>query len=103
MYEYQGTFTLQVTPDLLPLLQITALVNLGGYGMSLFNTQYWPRTLEETFEGSGDSEGSGNVQGWFVEIHGVNHTPPLGVVNARTARANELAAGASPWLRHAVI
>ncbi len=79
-YEYQGTFTLQVTPELLPLLDITALLSMNGYGMSRFNTQYWPRTLEETFEGAGDSEGSGNVEGWWVEMHSVNHAPPLGAI-----------------------
>jgi len=78
MYEYQGTLTLQVTPDLLDALNIAALLNMNGYGMSSFNTQYWPRTLDETFEGSGDSEGSGDIEGWFVEYHGVNHAAPPG-------------------------
>jgi hypothetical protein len=80
MYEYQGTFAMQVTPDLLPLLDITALLSMNGYGMSRFNTQYWPRTMDETFEGPGDSEGSGDVEGWFVEFHGVNHFLPAGAV-----------------------
>jgi hypothetical protein len=80
MYEYQGTFTLQVTPDLLELLEITALLNMNGYGMPRFNTQYWPRTMDETFEGAGDTEGGGDVEGWFVEFHGVNHFLPAGAV-----------------------
>lgn len=80
MFEYQGTFSLQVTPDILKLLSITSLLSMNGYGMSLFNTQYWPRTMDETFEGSGDTEGGGDVGGWFVEMHSVNHSPPLGGV-----------------------
>lgn len=43
--------------------------------MTLFNTEYWPRTLDETFE---MGEGSGDAPGWTVKMHCVSHTLPLG-------------------------
>ncbi len=73
-HEYQGEFELVVIPDLLPSLNIEARINLQGYGMALFNTEYWPRTLDETFEmGEG-----GDAPGWTVKMHCVSHTLPLG-------------------------
>lgn len=76
-HEYQGEFELAVTPDNLPYLNIEARINLQGYGMSLFNTEYWPRTMDETFEMTPDP-GSGSAAGWTVKFHGVSHTLPPG-------------------------
>ncbi len=77
-HEYQGEFELAVTPDLLPLLNIESRISLTGYGMSRFNTEYWPRTLEESFEMA--DENSDEAKGWTATIKGVNHTLPLGGV-----------------------
>lgn len=47
--------------------------------MDEFNTDYWPRTLDETFDMSTEP-GSSEAQGWRVNIHAVNHALPLGGV-----------------------
>lgn len=78
-HEYAGDFTVAVRPSLLPYLNIENRFNLNGYGMSLFNTQYWPRTLDETFE-MADSPGETSAGGWTVTSHAVSHTLPLGSV-----------------------
>jgi hypothetical protein len=76
-HEYMGDFELAVTPDLLPYLNIEMRIALDGYAMSKFNTQYWPRTLDETFD-MATEPGSSEAGGWTVRIHGVSHTLPLG-------------------------
>ncbi|HEY6485384.1 MAG TPA: hypothetical protein VIX83_03245 [Candidatus Cybelea sp.] len=76
-HEYQGTFELAVTPQILPYLNIEMRIQLTGYGMAAFNTEYWPRTLDETFD-MATEPGSSEALGWRVTIHGVNHTLPLG-------------------------
>jgi hypothetical protein len=78
-HEYQGEFKLAVTPDLLPYLNIENRFVLDGYGMSLFNTTYWPRTLDESFD-MATEPGSSSAGGWIITSHAVNHTPPLGAV-----------------------
>jgi hypothetical protein len=45
--------------------------------MDEFNTEYWPRTLDETFD-TATEPGSDEAQGWRVTIRGVSHTLPLG-------------------------
>jgi hypothetical protein len=75
MHEYQGKFVLDVTPETLPYFNIEGRFSLAGYGMSAFNTQYWPRDVTETFEMSDEGD---DAPGWTVEIQGVNHTLPLG-------------------------
>lgn len=79
MHEYQGQFTLAVTPSNLDYLAIESLFDFNGYGMSKFNTQYWPRDIQETFQGA-SNEGANEAQGWEVVVKSVNHTPPLGAV-----------------------
>jgi hypothetical protein len=78
MHEYQGNFTLAMTPDFLPLCNITSLIDLQGYGMARFNTQYWPREMHEVFEGAEPE--SSEAGGWTVDFNAVNHTPPMGGV-----------------------
>jgi hypothetical protein len=78
-HEYQGEFSLVVTPDLLPFLNIENRFQLQGYGMSLFNTEYWPRTLDEEFSMATDP-GNSSAAGWTIKSKAVNHTPPLGGV-----------------------
>jgi len=78
MHEYQGTIEYQMTPALLKLTAMASLLDVSGYPMSKFNTQYWPRTMEEVFEGAQTDENSGEAPGWYVTYHGVNHTLPLG-------------------------
>ena len=78
MHEYQADFVLAMTPDLLPSVGITALLNFTGYGMSLFNTTYWPRSYVEQFDGP--EPGSDTAPGWTVSFHAVNHQPPVGGV-----------------------
>lgn len=75
-HEYQGTFELAMTPELLPLANIEARLHLNGYGMSRFNTEYWPRTMDETFEMA--EENSDTAEGWTVKYNAVSHTLPLG-------------------------
>lgn len=67
-----------MTPEILPFLNIENRFNLSGYGMSFFNTEYWPRTLDETFDMA--DENSDTAGGWTVRSHAINHTPPLGSV-----------------------
>jgi hypothetical protein len=78
-HEYQGEIKLVVTPENLPYLNIESRFVMSGYGMSLFNTEYWPRTLEESFE-MATEPGQSDAGGWTVSMHAVNHTPPLGAV-----------------------
>lgn len=77
MHEYQGTFQFAMTKELLPLVNVASEIALQGYTMPKFNTRYWPRTMDESFDGPDDEE-SGDPAGWQVESHGVNHTLPLG-------------------------
>lgn len=77
-HEYQGEIKLAVTPDNLPYLNIESRFGLDGYGMSFFNTTYWPRTLDESFDGP--DSGSSSAGGWEVSMHVTNHVPPLGGV-----------------------
>jgi hypothetical protein len=76
-HEYQATFDLMVTPDRLPYLNIENRFIVDGYGMAKFNTEYWPRTMTETFD-MATEPGGDEAQGWRVSIHAVNHTLPLG-------------------------
>jgi hypothetical protein len=46
--------------------------------MRRFNTEYWPRSIDESFEMA--EENSGESRGWTATIKGVNHTLPLGAV-----------------------
>lgn len=77
-HEYQGEITLAVTPQNLPYLNIESRFALTGYGMAFFNTTYWPRSLDETFDMA--EPGSSHASGWEVSMHCVSHTPPLGSV-----------------------
>jgi hypothetical protein len=77
-HEYSGDFELAVTPDNLPYLNIESRFILAGYGMSFFNTEYWPRTLDESFEMA--EENSDTAEGWTVKSHAINHQLPLGQV-----------------------
>ena len=65
MHEYQGEFEFAVTPELLQYLNIESRITMSGYGMSAFNTTYWPRTMSESFDMS---------SGWTVKFGCVNHT-----------------------------
>ncbi|HEY2474101.1 MAG TPA: hypothetical protein VGI19_04800 [Candidatus Cybelea sp.] len=76
-HEYQADFEIPVTPENLPFSNIENRYVVDGYGMSKFNTTYWPRTLDETFD-MATEPGSSEAQGWRVSVHAVNHTPPLG-------------------------
>jgi hypothetical protein len=76
MHEYQADISLAVTPANLRGIDITSLIILNGYGMQRFNTQYWPRTMSESLEG-GEAGEFGNVSGWTVDFHVVNHAPPI--------------------------
>lgn len=78
-HEYQGEIKLVVTPKLLPYLNIENRFLMNGYGMHFFNVKYWPRTLDETFDGPGEP-GSTEAGGWVVSMHALSHTPPLGSV-----------------------
>jgi hypothetical protein len=50
--------------DFLPNVGITSLLDLSGYGMSMFNTKYCPRQMTETFTGA--EAGDSNAEGWIV-------------------------------------
>ncbi len=75
MHEYQGKFTLDVTPETLPYFNIENRFTMAGYGMNKYNVEYWPRDLTESFAMSDEGD---DAPGWTVEIQAVNHTLPLG-------------------------
>jgi hypothetical protein len=76
-HEYSGDFRLAVTPELLPYLNIENRFFMNGYGMHFFNTEYWPRTLDESFDMAANP-GETDAGGWTITSHAVNHTLPLG-------------------------
>jgi hypothetical protein len=71
MLEYITTLSIPVTADLLPVMDITALLNVTGSRFSKLNASYWPRKLTESLD-AGD--------GWVWEVECVNHTLPQGAV-----------------------
>lgn len=78
MHEYTIKLTVPVTLAALPVMDVTALIQLFGTPYAAFNMsagpaygQYWPRQIREVF----DVE-----QGWVWDIDAVNHTLPNGAV-----------------------
>jgi hypothetical protein len=72
MHEYAIALKFPMTPDILKAFAITSLIVLSGAPWVLVNDQYWPRTITENFEPSGD--------GWHLTVDAVNHTLPMGAV-----------------------
>ncbi|MDE2470088.1 MAG: hypothetical protein KGL35_15425 [Bradyrhizobium sp.] len=71
-HEYSITIDAPVTPDKLPLVDVTANIALAGHPMQLFNKDlYFPREIDESFDA---------IQGFGWRISAVNHQLPQGAV-----------------------
>jgi hypothetical protein len=68
MHEYQATFDLAVTSKNYAFIDITTFFAISGTPYHFYNTKYWPRSINHTFE-----YGSGSSGGWRVKIDAVNH------------------------------
>ncbi|HEY1680966.1 MAG TPA: hypothetical protein VGF98_04970 [Candidatus Tumulicola sp.] len=70
MHEYALKIDVPVTLKNLAAMDVTALLEISGLPMALFNTQVWPRQIIERLSPK---------SGWQWEIDTVNHTLPSGV------------------------
>jgi hypothetical protein len=81
MHEYAIDGSFEVTPDTIGI-GITSMLKVEQTPYSYFNTStsatvggkkgYWPLRIEETFDQTSE--------GWRMNVHAVNHTPPVGAV-----------------------
>jgi hypothetical protein len=70
--QYSVDFEMAVTAKLLPIFDITSLIDVSGLPYSFFNDRYWPRRIEETLDPDKD--------GWTWRIQATNTMLPMGAV-----------------------